>query len=98
VTECITWMLPQQCSQLISSHVNCQVLAKKERRLVAAVTSAEKGENLHIVLAPRGSICAPMLVFPHKRIKAELVDGAPGDQQLFYLFTLKNVKQGSRLN
>lgn len=47
--------------------------------MVAKISSAERGETMTIVCAmsAAGNFVPPALIFPRKRMKAELMDGAP---------------------
>lgn len=51
----------------------------KEKKMVAKISSAERGETMTIVCAmsAAGNFVPPALIFPRKRMKAELMDGAP---------------------
>ncbi|KAG8237724.1 hypothetical protein J437_LFUL017026 [Ladona fulva] len=58
---------------------NSGVLAKKGRRQVGRIVSGERGETTTAVIcmSAGGTFVPPMLIFPRKRMKAELTDGAP---------------------
>ncbi|GLV46263.1 hypothetical protein CBL_12340 [Carabus blaptoides fortunei] len=58
---------------------NCKTLAKKGRKQVGRVVSAERGVSTTdvICMSAGGSYVPPMLIFSRKRMKEELKDGAP---------------------
>lgn len=58
---------------------NSKVLAKKGRKQVGRVVSAERGASTTAVICmgAGGSYVPPMLIFSRKRMKEELKDGAP---------------------
>lgn len=58
---------------------NSKTFAKKGRKQVARVISAERGISTTAVIcmSAAGSFIPPMLIFCRKRMKAELTDGAP---------------------
>lgn len=58
---------------------NSRIFAKKGRKQVARVTSAERGESTTAVIcmSAGGAFIPPMMIFNRKRMKAELTDGAP---------------------
>ncbi|KAG8229655.1 hypothetical protein J437_LFUL008587 [Ladona fulva] len=55
------------------------ILAKRGRRQVGRIVSGERGETTTAVIcmSAGGTFVPPMLIFPRKRMKAELMDGAP---------------------
>ncbi|CAH1963744.1 unnamed protein product [Acanthoscelides obtectus] len=56
-----------------------KVLAKKGKKQVGAITSAERGvlSTVVICMAAGGNFIPPFIIFPRKRMKVELQDGAP---------------------
>ena len=60
-------------------HKPSKVVAVKGQRRVGAMTSAEKGRTVTAIccVSAAGHYVPPMLVYPRKRIKAEMVDRAP---------------------
>jgi hypothetical protein len=56
-----------------------KVIASTGRRQVGTLTSAERGQlvTAEICFSADGSYMPPMLIFPRKRMKPELLDGAP---------------------
>lgn len=58
-----------------------KIVACRGRRLVGALTSAERGQTVtvEVCMCSDGSFLPPMLIFPRIRSKTELIDGAsPG--------------------
>lgn len=60
-------------------HKSMRVVSLKGRREVHKLSSAERGRLVTIVacMSASGNFVPPMLVFPRKRMKPELMDGAP---------------------
>jgi len=60
-------------------HKPSAVVAKKGRRGVGAITSAEKGKTITAVccMSAAGHFVPPMLIFPRMRVKPEMMDRAP---------------------
>lgn len=58
---------------------NCKILARKGRKQVGRVVSAERGSSTTAVIcmSAGGNFIPPMLIFNRKRMKQELQDGAP---------------------
>uniref|UniRef100_A0A1Y1LVY9 HTH CENPB-type domain-containing protein n=1 Tax=Photinus pyralis TaxID=7054 RepID=A0A1Y1LVY9_PHOPY len=58
---------------------NCKILAKKGRKQVGRVVSAERGVSTTAVIcmSAGGNFVPPMLIFSRQRMKQELKDGAP---------------------
>lgn len=56
-----------------------KIVAKKGRRQVGTVTSAERGETVtaEICFSAAGTYIAPMLIFPRKRMQQEFETGLP---------------------
>ena len=56
-----------------------KVHAKKEKHQIGAVSSQERGQTNTIIccMGGGGYFIPPGVIFPRKRIKAELQDGAP---------------------
>jgi len=56
-----------------------KILAKKGKKSVGVVTSLEKGKTITAVccVSVAGAYCPPFLIFPRKRLKAQLLDGGP---------------------
>lgn len=56
-----------------------KILATKGRKQIGVITSAERGQNFTIVgcVNVLGRSVPPAFIFPRKRMKAELMDGAP---------------------
>ena len=64
-------------TQVQSKH--SRVISLKGKRQVGAITAAERGSLVTIVICMNasGGFVPPMMVFPRKNMKAELLDGAP---------------------
>ena len=62
-------------------HKPGKVLAKKGKKGVGAITSAERGKNVTVVacISATGVYIPPMMIFPRVRMKPELLDGSPPD-------------------
>lgn len=60
-------------------HKSVRVVCLKGKREIHKLSSAEKGRLVTIVacMSASGNYVPPMLVFPRKRMKQELLDGAP---------------------
>jgi len=60
-------------------HKPSKVLAAKGQRGVGAITSAERGKTITAIccMSAAGHFVPPMLIFPRKRVKSELMDRAP---------------------
>jgi len=60
-------------------HTPPKLLAEKGKRLVASVTSAERGKNVTAVccMSASGIFIPPMFIFPRVRMNMELMDGSP---------------------
>lgn len=58
---------------------NTKVLSLKGKRQVGAITSAEKGllSTFAVCMSAGGNYVPPLVIFPRKRMKVELQDGAP---------------------
>ncbi|CAH1985659.1 unnamed protein product [Acanthoscelides obtectus] len=58
---------------------NSKIFAKKGRKQVARITSAERGESTTAVIcgSAGGNFIPPMLIFRRLRMKIELMDGTP---------------------
>lgn len=56
-----------------------KVIATKGRKQVGCLSSAERGQlfTVEICVSANGSFMPPMFIFPRKRLKPELMDGAP---------------------
>lgn len=56
-----------------------KVIATKGRKQVGSLSSAERGQlfTVEICMSASGSFMPPMFIFPRKRMKPELMDGAP---------------------
>lgn len=56
-----------------------KIIAKTGRKQVGCITSAERGTNVTVVccMSAGGSYIPPVLIFPRKNMKNELLDGAP---------------------
>lgn len=56
-----------------------KVISTKGKRAVNKISSAERGTNVTIVsaMSPVGHFVPPVFIFGRKRMKAELLDGAP---------------------
>ena len=59
--------------------VSGKILAQKGKRQVGTITSQERGKNVTAICAMNavGNYIPPCLIFPRKRMKDELMDGAP---------------------
>lgn len=55
-----------------------RVISMRGKRCVSKIASAERGINVTLVSAVNaaGNYLPPALIFPRKRLKAELLDGA----------------------
>ena len=76
--------LPQNIYNCDESGITCvhkpnKVISRKGKRVVASVTSGERGQTTTIVLAMNavGGYVPPMMIFKRKRMKDSLVDHAP---------------------
>ena len=60
-------------------HKPQKIIAKKGKKNVATLTSAEKGKTVTIVrcVSGTGVFVPPMMIFPRVRMKPELIDKAP---------------------
>ena len=60
-------------------HKHSKVIAMKGKKQVAALTSSERGNLITIVtcMNAAGTFVPPLIVFPRKNMKEELMDGAP---------------------
>lgn len=58
-----------------------KIVSTKGKKIVGKVSSAERGETVTIVCAMSagGNFVPPALIFPRKRMKNELMDGAPSE-------------------
>lgn len=56
-----------------------KILSLKGKKQVGAITSAERGALITVItcMSASGNYVPPMLIFPRKNMKAELMDGAP---------------------
>jgi len=56
-----------------------KVFAKKGKHQVGAITSSERGKNVTFVccVSASGSYVPPLVIYPRKRLKNELTEGAP---------------------
>lgn len=56
-----------------------KILALKGKKQVGAITSAERGilSTVVMCMGAGGNFIPPFIIFPRKRMKAELMDGAP---------------------
>lgn len=63
----------------VVQHKTSKVISLKGKRQVGAVTSAERGSLVTVVtcMSAVGHYIPPLLVFPRKNMKTELLDGAP---------------------
>lgn len=62
-----------------------KVVSKKGQKLVGKIVSGERGQTVTVVccMSAAGYYIPPAMIFPRKRRKAELLDGAPPDTILF---------------
>lgn len=62
-----------------------KILAKKGKKQVGGLTSAERGVNVTVVASMNaiGNFLAPAFIFPRKKIKPELMDNAPNGSPAF---------------
>jgi transposase-like protein len=60
-------------------HKPSKVIAQRGQRGVGALTSAEKGKTVTTIccMSASGHYVPPMIIFPRKRVKPELMDRAP---------------------
>ena len=56
-----------------------KIVAKKGKKTVSVITSAEKGKTITAVccVSAAGVYCPPLLIFPRKQMKPELLDRGP---------------------
>ncbi|XP_031328936.1 uncharacterized protein LOC116159965 [Photinus pyralis] len=56
-----------------------KIIAKRGRRQVGAISSAERGQLItaELCFSAAGNYVPPLLIFPRQRMKPELLDGAP---------------------
>jgi hypothetical protein len=56
-----------------------KIVAKKGKKQIGALSSAERGSLVTVVtcMSAGGSYVPPLIIFPRKRMKNELMDGAP---------------------
>lgn len=66
-------------SALSTVHIPQKVFATTGKKQVGALTSAERGMHVTMVVCmnPAGNFVPPSLIFPRKNWKHELIDGAP---------------------
>ena len=66
-------------SGLTCVHKPVKVIAKKGKRVVPSITSAERGQTTTILVAMNatGVYVPPMMIFKRKRMKENLIDHAP---------------------
>lgn len=62
-----------------------KVVSKKGQKLVGKIVSAERGQTVTVVccMSAAGNYVPPAMIFPRKRRKPELADGAPPGTILF---------------
>lgn len=60
-------------------HKVSKILAKKGKHQIGAITSQERGQTITIIccMSASGNFVPPGMIFPRKRMKVELQDGAP---------------------
>jgi hypothetical protein len=63
----------------IAQHKNMKILGLKGKRQIVSVQSAERGSLVTVVnsVSPTGPFIPPLLVFPRKYIKPELMHSTP---------------------
>ncbi|GBP18008.1 hypothetical protein EVAR_16953_1 [Eumeta japonica] len=61
------------------SKTKSKIIAKKERKQVGSLSSAERGQTITVEICfnAAGTYMPPMLIFPRQRMKPELLDRAP---------------------
>jgi DDE superfamily endonuclease/helix-turn-helix, Psq domain len=64
---------------LTVNHKPKKILAKKGKKSVSVITSAEKGKTITAVccVSAAGAYCPPLMIFPRARFKDELMDRGP---------------------
>jgi len=60
-------------------HKHTKILALKGKRQITSLQSAERGSLVTVVtcMSPIGPFIPPLLVFPRKNVKEELMSGSP---------------------
>ncbi|KAJ8956832.1 hypothetical protein NQ318_014246 [Aromia moschata] len=60
-------------------HKHTKVLAMKGKKQISTLTSAERGSLITVVtcMSPAGQFIPPMIIFPRKNMKLELMNGTP---------------------
>jgi hypothetical protein len=63
----------------IEQHKSSKVVGPKGKRQVASLSSAERGTLIMVVtcMSASGQFVPPLLLFPRKNVKSELLDGPP---------------------
>jgi hypothetical protein len=63
----------------IVQHKRTKILALKCKRQITSLQSAERGSLVTVVtcMSPTGPFIPPLLVFPRKNVKEELMSGSP---------------------
>jgi len=66
----------------IVQHKHMKILGLKGKRQISSLQSAERGSLVTAVtcMSPTGHFVPPLLVFPRKNMKQELMNGTPLDQ------------------
>jgi len=63
----------------IVQHKHTEILGLKGKRQISSLQSAERGSLVTVVncISPTGHFIPPLLVFPRKNMKQELMNGTP---------------------
>jgi len=63
----------------IVQHKHTKILELKGKRQISSVQSAERGSLVTVVkcMSPTGHFIPPLLVFPRKNMKQEMMNGTP---------------------
>jgi len=66
-------------SSTIVQHKHTKILGLKGKRQICSLKSAERGSRVTVVncMSPTGHFIPPLLVFPRKNMKQELMNGTP---------------------
>lgn len=63
----------------VVQHKHIKVIARKGKKQIGAITSAERGSTITVVFCFNaiGQYVPPLIIFPRKNMKIELMNGAP---------------------
>ena len=73
---------PYNCDEAVITilqHKHTKILGLKGKRQISSIQSAERGSFVTVVnrMSPTGQFIPPLLVFPRKYMKPELMNGTP---------------------